>query len=307
MSIPCLIISYARGSNVLSLIQSLRDQGISTFYIAIDGPRDISVRDVQAELLHEIEQLQNKDGLSINLWSRDRNLGIAVSVISALDWFFSHEEFGMVLEDDLIVSSDFTKFIVQNFKSRTPGVSIISGNRFFPNPIVAFESSYPATWGWATWRSEWNQMRDLITQRPKIRLGLLLRSDYQFWLVGSLRVLMRYVDTWDIPVALYMLNNSKYSLLPPVNLISNIGFDNYASHTFEENFPLGIPLENYTSYEVSILESDRRLYDRDLRRQVFNVRCRHRLLGLHILVLHIALIFKGNLLEKDLNAVTIPG
>src|SRR5262245_10932171 len=41
---------------------------------------------------------------------RDRNFGCRIAVSSAIDWFFDHEEEGMILEDDCLPSEDFFRF-----------------------------------------------------------------------------------------------------------------------------------------------------------------------------------------------------
>jgi hypothetical protein len=307
MKIPCLIIAYARSENVLNLINSLRLQGVSEFYIAIDGPKDISVSQIQSDLVKQLEVLNMQQGVSVHIWLRNENLGVATSVITALDWFFKHEEFGIIMEDDLSVSSDFIKFVSRAMQISTQEVSLLSGNRFFSDPRRALYSGYPATWGWATWRDEWRLIRNSIIESPKIKLRHIFSSDYQFWLLGSLRVLLRQVDTWDIPISLYMRNNIKYSLLPSVNLVTNFGFDSFASHTHVNNFPLGMPIENFDSFELSNESRITRIYDRKLRTQVFNVRFRHRFLALHLTLSYLRLRAKGNELKNKVLQVSLPG
>ena len=272
---------------------SLRLQGVSEFYIAIDGPKDISVSQIQSDLVRQLRVLNTQQGVSVHIWLRNENLGVATSVITALDWFFKHEEFGIIMEDDLSVSQDFIKFVSRAMQISTQEVSLLSGNRFFSDPRLALYSGYPATWGWATWRDEWQLIRNSIIESPKIKLRHIFSSDYQFWLLGSLRVLLRQVDTWDIPISLYMRNNIKYSLLPSVNLVTN--------------FPLGIPIENFDNFELSNETKITKIYDRKLRTQVFNVRFRHRFLALHLTISYLRLRARGNVLKNKVLQVSLPG
>lgn len=306
MTIPCLLITYARSSNVLNLIKELYGQGVVRFYVAIDGPRDMEIERIQNELVENLEKLHSEINASILVWRRNENLGIAVSVISAIDWFFSFEEFGMIIEDDLKVSRDFTRFLRMNFENPDARIAMISGNRFFSDPKASLNSRYPATWGWATWKNTWYDIRSAIVEKPEIKLRLLLAPDYQYWLLGALRVLSRKIDTWDIPLALYMKNRLKFSLLPPVNLVSNLGSDDYASHTIQNSFPIGVPLETFKDYSITLNKSVSQNYDRKLRKFVYRVKFRHRFLALHMLISFIELQINGNLLRERLEEVALP-
>jgi hypothetical protein len=122
-----------------------------------------------------------------------------------------------------------------------PDVWIISGSNFFP-PERSDRSSlvnFPVTWGWATSRNKWEQMRQELLQPPTFS-SLRILSKRNFWWVGSKRAHNGYVDAWDLPLAWAMQKRSKYSLLPPVNLVSNIGYSDRASNTFGLKFPLNL-------------------------------------------------------------------
>lgn len=306
MNIPCLVIAYARGSNTIEVVRELHSQGIFRFYVALDGPRDREVESIQNNMVKKLENLSLELNCSISIWRRDQNLGVAVSVITAIDWFFSQEEFGMIIEDDLKISQDFTKFLLQNRNSTRKSTVMISGDRFFPNPRAAIYSKYPATWGWATWKNTWLDIREAIVNRPQIRFKLLLSPDYQFWLLGALRVYNRTVDTWDLPVALYMRNNSKFSLLPPVNLVSNIGADTFASHTFQDSFPIGIPVEFFENSRIISSNRVSKIYDMQLRKLIYGIKARHYLLGFQITFFMVKTIFQRDTLSAHIQRVSIP-
>jgi NADH-quinone oxidoreductase subunit H len=40
-----------------------------------------------------LEDFSAKNGIQVKIWQRQTNLGVAVSIISAIDWLFSKEEF----------------------------------------------------------------------------------------------------------------------------------------------------------------------------------------------------------------------
>ena len=109
MSIPTLIIAYCRVTNVLKLITDLHSQNVTKIYLAIDGAK-LSHDNLQSQIEVGARALATRLNIDLKIWRRDSNLGPAVSVITAIDWFFSHEYSGVIIEDDLILSSDAISF-----------------------------------------------------------------------------------------------------------------------------------------------------------------------------------------------------
>jgi hypothetical protein len=276
---------------------------VNRFYIAIDGAKTSQVEKIQQNLIARIKFLSESLPLSIDIWHRKSNLGIAVSVVSGIDWFFSKEEFGLIIEDDLKVSSDFVKFIQYGSTTRNQNVIMLSGNRFLALPGKSILSSYPATWGWATWKTEWVLMRENLINFPKIRMQALLSWDYQFWLLGALRVYSGSVDTWDIPIALFMKNESKYSLLPPKNLVSNIGADDFANHTLTNNFPIGIPIETLGEIDFDDSKLVMKHYDKQLRSLVYKIKIKHLFLLPYLFIACLRCFFERNTLNRRVASI----
>jgi hypothetical protein len=83
------------------------------------------------------------------------------AVSSALNWFFEHEEEGIILEDDTVPADSFFSFcelLLRQYRHEKH-VSMIAGynpaaNRFESDSSYFF-SRYTITWGWATWRRSW--------------------------------------------------------------------------------------------------------------------------------------------------------
>ena len=60
--------------------------------------------------------------------------------------------------------------------------------------------------------------------------------DYEriYWLEGARRAYQGYVDVWDTALVALINSGPFFTLLPPTNLISNIGNDSVATHTGED-------------------------------------------------------------------------
>lgn len=276
--VPVLIIGYSRIENIIAAINKLLEFGFQKIYIAIDFSNDDSIRIKQSQL---IDYLSKQPHNRITVWYRKRNHGIAAGIISALDWFFAQNRFGVILEDDLIFEESFLTFC--SFALNTydkQEILMISGNRFDAIGVEeapAF-TNYPQIWGWATWQENWWEMRNLISARKKITLLELFSPRKCFLFAGAKRVEKGLLDTWDIPLAFEMLKGRKICLLPPVNLVSNIGFDSFSTHTMENKFPLSqpiLPLLRIKLPEVKELAKQAKIRNRYLEKSVFGIRWYH--------------------------------
>jgi hypothetical protein len=250
MSTPVLIVAYSRHENVVRLINDLYVQGVTNVYLAIDGSRNGN-----AELQSKIESsalgLAVQLGIEIRIWKRDVNLGPAVSVITAIDWFFENVEAGIILEDDLFLSPDAVHYFQASIArySTVEKVFMVSGSNYFETETPSSEvlaTHYPVIWGWATWADRWSDYRTAMNSLQRANIPGSI-SERWFWKIGTQRCLFGIKDAWDIPLAAYQLSVGRLTLIPPVNLVSNRGADGFAGNTHVDEWPLNIPVKTLIS------------------------------------------------------------
>jgi hypothetical protein len=305
---PCLIITYKRSANCMSLIDSLLSQGCRRMYVAIDFGNTNDVIASQSEF--SFLEVKYRDKFEVfQVWRRGENLGVAVSVITAIDWFFKNEERGVILEDDLIISTDFLKFMsfgLQELEANKNVFSISASNFFSDEKFENFFSTYFIGWGWGTWRDRWNnaKMNFLSDTLPP---PFTFNEFYNFWSVGAYRCKVGIVDTWDLELTKFIRDNKFVNVIAARNLVSNIGFDQYSTNTKISAFPLGIPIEELAleCYKFMNLEVDSN-FDRKLEKQVFRIRFRHKFLFFVYRQWHLTAAFKNPPLVKRLQKVLIP-
>jgi GR25 family glycosyltransferase involved in LPS biosynthesis len=227
--------------------------------------------------------------VNVWIWRRDQNLGAAVSIYTAIEWFFQFEEEGLILEDDLAFNSDFMSFTKKCLKDfrRNKSVWLISGNQFFENELETdgpIFSHYPLIWGWATWRDRWLDIREAILKPSPVQSRFQMNPRISFWETGRNRSHSGKVDAWDIPLVSPMWNKDRFCVLPPKNLVSNMGVDGYSTHTTRAVWPLMLRTENLEKrledYEVSAPELSRKV-DHLLTTKFYKVRRRHALLPIY--------------------------
>lgn len=173
----------------------------------------------------------------------DVNLGCKRRVSTGLDWVFSTVNEAIILEDDCIPDASFF-FFCQELLGRfrdDERIAMISGDNFQPAPSRKagsyYFSHYTHIWGWASWRRAWRhydvEMRLWPTARNQGVLRDILDNSlaYLYWRDIFDAVHSGRIDTWDYQWTFACWMNRGLSVMPAVNLVSNIGFGPEATHT----------------------------------------------------------------------------
>jgi hypothetical protein len=208
---------------------------ISRVYVAIDGQKSKARNSPQ----NEIELLAIKLGMSLGLrvfvWKRETNLGLALSMISAIDWFFLHEDIGIILEDDIMVSESVTSFARQAFSAHTDHSKILLVAATRPESFESDETvgwtHYPMIWGWATTSAKWEICRRLILNPKRVFGGIRDSRVAFYWSLALRRISTGRLDSWAVLLASQMRSEDFLCVIPPVNFATNIGFGELATHT----------------------------------------------------------------------------
>lgn len=246
---PVLVIAFNRPEHLAVLMRRLREVQPERLYVAIDGPR--------ADRAEEVTRVrQCRDLVTTVDWPcnvhtlfQDENLGCGAGVTTAITWFFQNEERGIILEDDIIPNASFFPYCEQLLERYNDDerVFAVSGCNFVPpseqiHPDLPYRfSQVPHIWGWATWRRSWQQHRlDIPDWRRRLPFTKLWRASGRsipgaFYWAATFELLARKeVDTWDGQLVLASMESQSWTATSNVNLIQNIGFGEWATHTLEE-------------------------------------------------------------------------
>lgn len=210
----------------------------------------------------------------------ETNLGCKRRISSGLTWVFSQVEEAIILEDDCLPHPTFFRFceeLLERYRD-DERVFHISGTHYrFEGERTResyYFSRYNFIWGWASWRRAWAHYDVEMKQWPQVRDGGWLndffggKSKADPWIRSFQSIYDGEVDTWDYQWALAFWINHGLSIRPHVNLISNIGFGEDATHTTGESpnanltteamlFPLQHPpFMMPNGYEDSFLPQD---------------------------------------------------
>ena len=285
INIPILIIGYQRPEKVKTLIETCLKYYPQKIYVAIDGPKNDLEKTKTDELEKISVELLKNSNQEFRIWKRDKNLGLGVSVISAIDWCFQSESKLIILEDDILPNESFFDFISNNVKllDQKEEILMISGTNFFNqmDKSEIYACNYPLIWGWATSKEKWQDIKRGIFFPTVPSRNNISGKVMNYWKVGAARVRSGLVDTWDTPLAEYMICANKICIYPPVNLVKNIGNDEFATNTKSFSNLLNQKshiINEFTSSEIVLYPEEICRENKKYEINVFKIRFKHRFL-----------------------------
>jgi hypothetical protein len=259
---PVLFIVFARPETTAKVFKSIRKAKPGKLYIAADGPR--ADRPGEWERSEEVRMIATAVDwpCEVHTFFRDRNYGCGAQVSAAISWFFTHEEEGIILEDDCLPSDSFFQFcaeMLERYRTDTRVMSI-GGNNLEPARFREREYSYSFSkltyiWGWATWRRAWrlyaydmplfpeiDEKRYLLPLYSSIHERGLFQYIFGKMYTGSNAPPSRY-NIWDYQWQFACNIHSGLVIVPAVNMVSNIGFGLGATNVSEDSIGRGLKCE----------------------------------------------------------------
>ena len=210
-------------------------------YIAADGPRP-NKPDEATKIAHVRSLVQPNWPCEVTYWFQNNNLGCRNHVSQAISRFFEHEERGIILEDDCLPAINFFSFCEQllDYYQDDTRIMHISGDNF-QHGIQRGNASYYFSrfnhiWGWATWRRAWKHYDVNIPDFPefykqKALSNILSDTLMRFVWYKNFHEVYSGKDTWDFQWTYTIWKNNGLAILPQHNLVTNIGFNQDATHT----------------------------------------------------------------------------
>lgn len=240
---PIVLFVYKRPKLVRQLISVLRFLKPSKLYIFADGPSEDFIDQVQKcqDVRDEIGKIDWDCKLYFK--AQPKNIGLRKSIVSGLNHVFDLEEMAIILEDDCFPNIDFFYFC-ENLLFRYANndyISVISGNNFQCGQVRGsgsyYFSKYSHCWGWATWSRSWKNYDDQMTFWPAWKTSnewLDLNSsqfEKAYWEKIFDDAYRGQINSWAYRWLASNWYLGKLTILPNVNLVSNVGFDSDATHT----------------------------------------------------------------------------
>ena len=258
-SIPILFVIFNRKEIAQISFESIRRQKPLRLYIACDGARANKIG--EAEIVEDIRKsiVESVDWeCDVKTLFQSTNLGCGKGVLTAINWLFQNEKFGIIIEDDCICNESFFKFMEymlikyeeENRIGMVAGSNLIEG--YLPTNSSYFFSRYKSCWGWGTWKRAWDNMDIDMKWRETDFNNIICNSGYygrgkSKWKYQLKCIDSDYVSAWDWQWYYTLSAQNQLCIYPKVNLVSNIGVGKDATHTSRKgitkrSFELAFPL-----------------------------------------------------------------
>jgi Glycosyl transferase family 2 len=244
MTTPLAIFTYNRPQHIRKLFDSLlqcprlKECDVYIFCDGVNTPDDRAGAQASREVVHEYARLLE----NAHVIERDRNFGLARSIVNGVTEVCARYGRVIALEDDFILHPSFLAYMLQSLDQFADDERIaqVAGFTFpinkSPTPD-AFFMPITSPWGWATWQRAW----ELFSWDTQSALAVLdadpgLRA--RFDLDGScpfadvlIQIHNGKLDTWDVQWYWRTFSANKLTIYPRQSLVWQNGFDKSATHT----------------------------------------------------------------------------
>lgn len=237
MLAPIIIFAFNRLDALKNTVASLlknEEAKDSELFVFVDGPR--INKDCEAEKIKAVQDyVKTICGFKrIEYSFSNENKGLGHSIIAGVTEIINRYGKAIVLEDDLIVSSNFLFFMnlgLGVYEKEQRVFSICGYTNKVKVPKDYHQDVYFCTrcssWGWGTWKDRWNTVDWQLNDWNAVRAN---RWKFNKW-GGSdcYKMLRGWHDgknqSWAIRFCYSQFLQDKHSLFPIISKVNNNGFD----------------------------------------------------------------------------------
>lgn len=238
---PIALFTYNRADKTQKAVESLlmnAEAKESDLFIFSDGAKNekaIEGVEENRKYIHSISGFK-----TITIIEREKNWGLANSLIAGITDVINKYGRVIVVEDDLILSPYFLKFMNDGLEKYKDNERVGTITGFVPpieDPLPeTFFLTYFQCWGWATWKRAWDFLE--TDARPLLK-GLRFKKK-KFDVgggVGNYGNLycqkVGLVDSWYLRYYASLFLKGKLSLYPGRSVVANNGLDGTGTHCGE--------------------------------------------------------------------------
>lgn len=248
-----VVTAFNRPEKLENVLSSLPKERVTVY---IDGPRNES----DAEGINKTIDICVKTG--VTYVARERNAGLAKSVISAVNETLSLFETAIVVEDDVIVSPAGLRFLEAALDHYRDDEDVFQVGLYLPphvsvpgETVRAVKIPRICSWGWGIWRDRWAsidwncaQYSKSIFKAKELEFG---GRDMKTMIINQLEGRPTgWVARADFNRALLR----RVCIYPTIGLTKNIGTDGSGVNTPKtDRYDLNAPIDFKGDIEVDVV------------------------------------------------------
>jgi hypothetical protein len=238
---PIVLFTFKRLDTLKKTVKALQNNFLasdSDLIIYSDGAKYSQDEPIIHEIRSYLRTIKGFKSVVIN--ESGENQGLASSIINGVSSVMKIYNKAIVLEDDLLTSTNFLSFMNQALDKyeSLPKVYSISGYSFdlkFRNDSIdGYFLNRSWSWGWATWRNRWEEVDWLVSDYKDFSKSSGQRAEFSK--LGSdvnkmlAAQMMGKADSWYIRFVYHQYKKRLLTFYPQISKIDNNGFDNEATH-----------------------------------------------------------------------------
>ena len=233
---PIVLFVYNRLDHLKLTLKSLKknkEASNTDLIIYSDGPKNkldkVNVYKVRS-FLKRVSGFKKK-----KIICRVKNIGLANNIVNGINQTFKKYDKAIIIEDDILVSNVFLKFMNTNLISynKNKNVASIHGYcypiKFKKNNEETFFLKGADCWGWGTWKRAWkeynNNSKYLINLIKRKNLQREFDFNYSYPYLEMLKLTEKKNHSWAIKWYASAFVKNMFTLYPKKSYVRNIGND----------------------------------------------------------------------------------
>jgi hypothetical protein len=242
---PVVLFVYNRPWHTQQTVEALKKNELaneSELFIYSDAPKNKQAIEHVAEVRAYIKKIEGFK--KVMVIEREKNCGLANSIINGVTKIVNEYGKAIVLEDDLVTSPYFLQYMNNGLKFYQENQEIMSISGYnLPPTCMKFPKNFTddvylnyrnSSWGWATWANRWNlvdwdvkDFKQFIGDPKQQKLFNRGGDD----LTDMLKAQMEgKIDSWAIRFSYAHFKQQMYSVHPRYSYVDNIGIDGTGTH-----------------------------------------------------------------------------
>ena len=289
---PIALFAYNRPWHLEQTIESLKNNTLSKksiLYCFSDAAKTSS----EMENVNQVRTiLKNIEGFhKVYVIEREKNWGLARSIIEGVSEVMEKHQKVIVLEDDLLLAPNFLDFMNDCLWKYEKSPDIFSISAYLP-PIKVDDLEddvflFPrcASWGWASWQDRWQKAdwqvegfeiflkdkksRNIFEQGGNDMTAMLLKQQKGI------------IHSWAIRWTYTHFQNKSFAVYPKYTKVKNIGMDgsgtNFDAKNTTQKYETQLKIRSYSLPErvkwkpnLPVIERFRKFYNLSYFRKIIN-------------------------------------
>lgn len=243
---PIVLFVYNRLEHTKKTIEALKNNNLainSELFIFSDAPKN---EDATKLVMDVREYIKTITGFKkITIITREKNFGLANSIITGVTEIIKNYGKIIVLEDDIIISPVFLEYmnLMLNKYINNKNIYSVTGYNH-PPALMKIPSNYSfdiyfcnraCSWSWGTWNDRWStvdwQISDYDDFKNNKKMIKLFNSSGNDKVKMLEKQMSNKIDSWAIRWDYHHFKNDAFCVYPVKSYINNIGNDLSGVHS----------------------------------------------------------------------------